>query len=49
MVHNASNAVTQVHDLLGPGARGRERDGARLVDALTYRVDPKTLKLIGEF
>jgi hypothetical protein len=48
VVHNASNAVTQVHDLLDPGARGRERDGARLVDALTYRVDPKTLKLIGD-
>jgi len=48
VIRNASLAVTQVHDLLDPATRGRAREGARIYDALTYRVDPKTLKLIGD-
>jgi hypothetical protein len=44
---NASDAITQVHDLLDPAARTRAREGTRFSNVLAYRVDPKTVHLIG--
>jgi hypothetical protein len=47
-VHNAKAAVNNVHDLLDPGARSAERDLARQALVDQYRLDPKTLRMIGD-
>jgi hypothetical protein len=46
-IESARTAVTQVHDLLDPAARGRNREAARQLDRSLYRVDRRTLEEIG--